>query len=376
MPSKRRFGRIRKLPSGRFQARYLDPTNLDRPAPHTFVTKVDAERWLVGIESEIIKGTWRDPDLGKVAFGEFAGTWIAERPNLRPRTIELYRWLYRRYLESTYSEIQIKDITPGLVRAWHAELVASGSTASMISKAYRLLHAVLNTAVDDEILRRNPCRLKGAGEHHTPERPIATIAQVLDLAGRLPARFRALILLAAFTSLRYGELAALRRRDLDAECTAVTVRASLAQLTDGTLIFGPPKSNAGRRTVTVPAEIRPDLIAHLDDFADDDPDALVFTGGKGGELRRSNFQRAVKWGESVAAVGLPGFHFHDLRHTGNTLAADTGASLADLMARMGHSSARAAMVYQHATARRDRDIAEALSAGIERARNGHVAVEH
>jgi integrase len=184
-----------------------------------------------------------------------------------------------------------------------------------------------------------------------------------------------LILMAAFTSLRYGELAALRRRDLDARCTTVTVRASLVELSNGTLFFGPPKSNAGRRTVTIPSEIRPDVRAHLRDFAGDDPDALVFTGGKGGELRRPNFQRAVKWGETVAAVGLPGFHFHDLRHTGNTLAADTGASLADLMARMGHSSTRAAMVYQHASGRRDRSIADALSRTIaearDRARNGH-----
>ncbi len=377
MASKRRFGRVRKLPSGRYQARYPDPTGTDRPAPHTFATKTDAERWLVGIEAEIIKGTWRDPDLGRIAFGEFAQSWIAHRPNLRPRTVELYRWLNRRYLDTTFGRVLLKDITPGMVRAWHAELVASGSTRTMIAKAYRLLHAVLGTAVDDELLRRNPCRVKGAGEHHTPERPIATIAQVLDLAGRMPARFRVLILLAAFTSLRYGELAALRRRDIDPDLTTVTVRATMVELADASITFGPPKSDAGRRTVTIPADIRPDLAAHLREFTDPAPDALVFTGGKGAPLRRANLQRAIKWGDTVTAVGLPGFHFHDLRHTGNTLAANTGASLADLMARMGHGSARAALVYQHATAGRDRGIADALSAAIskerehDRAHNGH-----
>lgn len=127
--------------------------------------------------------------------------------------------------------------------------------------------------------------------------------------------------------------------------------------------------------MTIPTAIRPDLRHHLRDFVADDPDALVFTGAKGAALRRSNFQKAAAWSASVAAAGLPGFHFHDLRHTGNTLAAGTGASLADLMARMGHGSTRAAMVYQHATAERDRTIAQALSAGIakerNRARNGH-----
>jgi len=245
----------------------------------------------------------------------------------------------------------------------------------MTAKAYRLLHAVLSTAVDDELIRRNPCRIRGAGEHHTPERPVATIAQVLELAARVPARFRVLVLLAAFTSLRYGELAALRRRDLGPRCSTVTVRSAMVELAGGQLLFGPPKSEAGRRTVTVPSEIRTDLRIHLRDFVADDPDALVFTGAKGAPLRRANFQRAAHWGENVAAAGLPGFHFHDLRHTGNTLAADTGASLADLMARMGHGSARAAMIYQHASARRDRSIADALSSGIARergrARNGH-----
>jgi integrase len=102
---------------------------------------------------------------------------------------------------------------------------------------------------------------------------------------------------------------------------------------------------------------------------------LIFTGAKGAVLRRSGFQTQCRWSDSVTQAGLPGFHFHDLRHTGNTLAADTGASLADLMARMGHGSARAAMIYQHATKQRDKTIADALSATIaaerDRARNGH-----
>jgi integrase len=339
---KRRFGRVRKLPSGRYHARYLDPTGLDRPAPHTFVTKTGANNWLTNVQADIIKGAWRNPDLGRVALGDYLIAWIEQRPGLRPRTVELYRWLYRKYIETPLSAIALKDVTPGLIRAWHAELVGSELKLTMIAKAYRLLHAVLNTAVDDELIARNPCRIRGAGESHTPERPVATIAQVLDIAVRVPARFRALILLAAFTSLRYGELAALCRRDIDADAATVTVRSAMVELATGEIIFGPPKTNAGPRTVTVPTEIRADLRAHLRDYTARTPTALVFTGAKGGQLRRANFQRAVHWATTVRAVGLPGFHVHDLRHTGNSLAADTGASLADLMARIGHGSARAA----------------------------------
>jgi integrase len=375
MPKKRRFGRVRKLPSGRFQARYQDPNGVDRPAPHTFATKTDADRWLNKVEADILSGEWRNPDAGRVALGHYLLTWIDHRTDLRPRTVQLYRWLYKRYLEQAFSGVMIADITPGLVRAWRADLVASGTTTTMIAKAYRLLHAVLNTALDDELIRRNPCRIRGAGETHTPERPVATVAKVLDLAGHVPARFRALILLAAFTGLRYGELAALRRSDLAPDLATVTVRATLTTLNDGSIIFGPPKSAAGRRAVTIPEAVRQDLRLHLRDYVADHPDALVFTGAKGAVLRRSGFQTQSHWAESVAQVGLPGFHFHDLRHTGNTLAAGTGASLADLMARMGHGSARAALIYQHAVRERDTMIADALSLSIElerdRARNGH-----
>lgn len=191
----------------------------------------------------------------------------------------------------------------------------------------------------------------------------------------VPARFRALILLAAFTSLRYGELAALRRSDFDSRHGTLTVHATLVERQDGGLTFGPPKTQAGLRTVTIPTAIRRDVRAHLRDFVADDPDALMFTGAKGAVLRRSNFQRTTNWTAAVAEIGLPGFHFHDLRHTGNTLASRTGASLKDLMARMGHSSTRAALIYQHTAMEQDRNIASALSSHIDRerdrARNGH-----
>jgi integrase len=375
MASKRRFGRVRKLPSGRYQARYLGPDGIDRPAPTTFTRKTDAERWLAAVEADVLKGSWRDPDLGRVELGTYLAEWIDHRPGLRPRTLDLYRWLCRKYIEPTMRDRLLSDITPGTVRAWRAELLADGISPTMVAKAYRLLRAAFNTAVDDELIRRNPCRIKGAGIERPAERPTATVAQVFHLADIVPDRLRALILLAAFASLRYGELAALRRRDFDPRCRTLTVRATLVERQDGSLTFGPPKTDAGLRTVTIPAAIRSDVRAHLAGFVAEDQDALVFTGATGAVLRRSNFQRTCKWTQAVAAVGLPGFHFHDLRHTGNTLASRTGASLADLMARMGHASTRAAMIYQHTARERDEHIADGLSSQIkqsrDRARNGH-----
>jgi integrase len=261
-------------------------------------------------------------------------------------------------------ELVLADLTPAEVRAWRTELLHGGLSPVTVAKAYRLLKAVLNTAVDDELIRRNPCRIKGAGNEPSPERPTITIEQVYAIAQEVRPWFRALVLLAAFTGLRLGELLFLRRRHLDLDDRLVKVRGSLGEVS-GQLVEGPPKSAAGRRDVAIPEAIVLELRAHLDEWSQDGADGRVFVGPRGATPRRGNFQ--VTWSKAVAKAGAPGLHFHDLRHTGNTLAAE-GASLRELMARMGHSSARAALIYQHATKDRERAIGAAISARIEATR--------
>jgi integrase len=178
-------------------------------------------------------------------------------------------------------------------------------------------------------------------------------------------RFRALALLAAFASLRWGEVTALKRRDIDLAAGTVRVRFAYTEQDNGKMLLGPPKSRAGRRTVTIPAGIIPDVKAHLDKYTKRDDDALVFAGIKGGPLRRSNFNKVTRWVDVVRTMGVPGLHFHDLRHTGNTLAADMGVSLRNLMARMGHDNERSALIYQHASNQADRKIAEGLNALVK-----------
>jgi integrase len=178
----------------------------------------------------------------------------------------------------------------------------------------------------------------------------------------MPTRFSALIIVASFSGLRWGELAALRRCDVDLDAGTVRVPRKLAALRNR-MEFGPPKSDAGTRVVALPVAAVTALRLHLETHVRDDPAALVFTGAKAGLLRSGNFRRAVRWADAVKAAGIVGdFHFHDLRHTGNTLAAASGASTRELMHRMGQSSMRAALIYQHATSERDREIA----AGMDR----------
>ncbi len=358
-PSKRRFGRVRQLPSGRFQVRYTGPDGVDRPAPETFTTKTDAEVWLTRKEAEILDDEWIDPDAGKITLGEYGRAWIDERPNLRLRTVELYGYLLRAHLAPTFGEKALSEIKDPHVRRWRKKLLDAGASEVTVAKAYRLLKAILTTAVDDQLIKRNPCRIKGAGQEKSPERPMLTVAQVYELADTIEPRYRALVLLGTFGSLRWGELAGLQRRDLDLDAGTVRVERQLMQLTGKGLVFTEPKSAAGKRTVVIPELIIEDLRAHVKDFTQDGDKGLIFAGPDDGPLRNTNFNRRV-WAQALVNAGLPKIHFHDLRHTGNTLAANAGASIRELMERMGHSSTRAAMVYQHSTDERQREVARKL----------------
>ncbi len=164
-------------------------------------------------------------------------------------------------------------------------------------------------------------------------------------------RFRALVLLATFASLRWGEVAALRHCDLDLAAGTVRVRAAFVERLTGEILLRPPKSKAGRRVVGIPTAIIPTLNEHLLTFGKPEPGALVFPGAKGGPLRRSNFNKMSAWPYAVRSIGAPNLHVHDLRRTGNTFAASGGAGIKDLMARMGHDSERAALIYQHRAGR-------------------------
>lgn len=357
----RRFGNVRKLQSGRWQARYLGPDGLTRSAPETFGSKRDAEQWLTVIESEVLRGDWSDPLAGRVPLGEYGKKWIEEH-KLSQRTCEEYYSLWQRHIDPYLGRVELAEISTDTIRSWRAKLLHGGRSEDRTTKAYRLLRAVLNTAVDDGKIKRNPCRIKGAGDHRAAERSTATVAQVYALAERMPDRFRVLVLAAAFTGLRWGELIALRRCDVDLNGGVLHVRRRLAQPSRGGLQEGPPKSAAGARSLALPEVLAQELRQHIDLYAGPGPEGLLFCGPKGAALRRSNFGRSTKWKVIVAAADLPrGFHFHDLRHTGNQLAAASGATTRELMHRMGHGSMRAALIYQHATSARDRSIAAALS---------------
>ncbi|MEU7488791.1 FtsK/SpoIIIE domain-containing protein [Streptomyces sp. NPDC042319] len=217
------------------------------------------------------------------------------------------------------------------------------------------------TAVDDELIRRNPCRIKGAGKESSAERQIATVAQVDALADAVGPRWRLMVFLGAYGPMRPEEQAELRRKDVDLEAMTIRVRQAAPELTTGKRALGDTKSEVGKRIVVLPAFLRTDLRRHLDWYAEKDKGAegLLFVGEKGKPFRRSSFGR--KWRKARERIGMPeGFRFYDLRHTGHTLSTRSGATLKDTMVRAGQSSTRAALFYQHSDVERQQEVAGGL----------------
>ena len=236
-----------------------------------------------------------------------------------------------------------------------------------MAKCYRLLRAILQTAVDDGLIARNPCSIRGAGQSHQDERPLISAEQLDELVQAVPERWRALLLLAAWCGLRFGEIAALRKHRLDLDAGTVLVTEAASNLQNGTRITGPPKTEAGRRTVAIPPHVLPALKHHVETFSADGPTGLVFVGSKGAPINGSRFHAGV-WKPAKASVkGLPErLVLHDLRAWSATKAAQHGATVKELQARLGHTTPAMALKYQRAEAIRDHALAAKMSEGFER----------
>lgn len=355
--TRRTFGTTRQERSGRYSARY-SYEGRQVSVPGTFATKKAAEKRLAEIQTELGRGTHADPARSEDSLGDWWDEYSTTKTDWAARTREEREGLWRRYIGPAFGRKRLTAITTTAVRSWHASLHAEHPSSA--TGAYRLLRQVLGAAVDDNRLPRNPCRIPGAGSDKAPERKTATLHEVETIVAHLPEHMRLMVLLATYAGLRSSELHALRRSDIDVLHSTVNVARSMHELDDGTVIFKEPKTAASRRTVAYPEAIASEVVDHLARFVGPGRDALVFTGERSGEALRPHVF-GIAWRKARAAAGRPDLHLHDLRHTSLTLAAATGATLAELMHRAGHSTPHAALRYQHATAERDRVISEALS---------------
>jgi integrase len=276
----------------------------------------------------------------------------------------LYEYLLRLYLMPHLGQITVGKMDPSAIRRWHS-LVSEGDQSTVTTaKAYRLLRQILQVAVDDRLLRSNPCNLKGAAVERSGERSIPTLEQVLSLSEAIKPEYRLMVLMAGLVGLRRGECLALRAESLERGADHWTV------VIDSSIVFvrnqahhQAPKTVAGVRRLALPSAVSVAVEQHLADFDRSDPDDFLFVDQRTGSTPTITVWRRV-WANARRDSGVE-CTFHDLRHHAGTLAATAGASIRESMARLGHSSPRAALRYQHIAETRDAEVASAIDRVIQ-----------
>lgn len=367
----RGFGHIRKLPSKRYQASYIGPDTIRHKAATTFETREDAEAWLGARRAEINGDDWQPPVKRKpVTFREHAERWLTNR-QLKPRTRYHYRKMLDGKLLPVFGDMSLKTITADVIEDWHYR--QGDTTPTATSHAYGLLRTILADAVQRRLIEHNPAHIRGAGNVKRVHKikPLS-LAELETLVEAMPERHRVMTLLAAWCGLRFGELTELRRKDVDLTNGVIHVRRAVVRV-NGRAEIGTPKSDAGTRDVAIPPHLLPALKEHVRTDITGGRDGLLFPATDGQHLAPSSLYgrkpttKRPGWGfyQAREEAGRPDLRWHDLRHTGAVLAASTGATLAELMSRLGHSTPGAALRYQHAADGRDAQIARMLSALVE-----------
>ena len=369
------FGTAHKLPSGRYRALYYGPDGRRYSGPHTFPTADAARGWLATVQADIVREKWMPPEKTNfdnvqvgLTLAEYAEQWVPNRlvdgEPLKERTREMYRMMLDVHILPVLGDLPVASITGDDIRAWHA--VTLTKQPAFRARCYGLLHTILSTAVTDGKLAAQPCAIRGAG---SARRQItiepATLDELAKLVDAMPEQYRAMVLLAAWCALRFGELTELRRHDIDLEAGVVRIRRGVVYLRQqggSRFVVTTPKSrSAGKRDVAIPPHLLPAIREHLVDHTEPGKDALLFPAMTDGNRHLHQATMQQIFGKAREAAGRSDLRFHDLRHTGAVLAAATGASLAELMARLGHSTVGAALRYQHAAQGADQRIAAALS---------------
>lgn len=368
--TRRGFGRLRQLPSGRWQASYLHQGAVHK-APATFPTENTAVAWLQSEEDEIDldrrrPGAWTAPaervakaSAAGLTFRAYAEQWL-ERRELAAHTRRSYEQALRLFIFPALGDRVLTEITPDDVETWHKKM--GDDKATRRARAYGVLTAILNTAVDRDLINRSPARVVGGTKVKRTKRQAVLLepSELTKLAEAMPADLSVAVLLAGWCGLRRGEVFALTRSDVAADGSVVSINKA-ASLYGSAAVVGPTKTVESVRTVTVPPHIRAALVDHLDTHVGKGKDALLFADARtGGHLSEGRFR--PHFFAAREAIGKGELHFHDLRHFGGTMAAQTGATLKEIQARLGHTTVDAAMRYQAVAQGRADALAERLSA--------------
>jgi len=331
--------------SGRraWQARWRDPAGQQRAK--NFDRKVDAERHLLAMETDKLRGRYTDPRLARTPLAEWMAEYQATRVNLGLQTRARDEATVRNHILPTFGSWVIGSIQPIHVAQWVADLDARGYAPATVRKAYQLLAAALDAAVESGLIGRSPCRgVKLPRIETCAEIRFLSAAEISLLAGTIDSRYSAMVLAAAYTGLRFSELRALRVDRFDALRRTIRVVASVVE-SRGQFYFEEPKSEASRRTVRVPPFLVEVLAAHLATHSDGS--GLIFSAPTGGPIRRNNFRRRIWLPAVEASVGRP-CTFHDLRHSHAALLIAQGEHPKVIQERLGHASIKTTLdTYGH-----------------------------
>jgi integrase len=337
----------------------------------SFARKVDAERFRASVETSKVTGTYVDPTLAKVTVGAWAQRWLDGQTHLKPTTRARYEGIVRKHIHPKWDRVRLANVSHGDVQAWVTEL-ARGHSPATVQKIHRVLSLVLDMAVKDGRLARNVANgvnLPRIGKH---EHRYLTQEQVDDLATatgypsdaskfssldtRANATYRLVVLFLAYTGVRFGEMAALRVGRIDLRRSRAVIAESVTPVQGQGLVWGTTKTHQ-RREVPIPRFLATELAEHVRDKKVDD---LVFAGIRNGQpLRVSTFRTA--FGAAAAAIGVPGLHPHQLRHTAASLAIASGADVKVVQQMLGHSSATMTLdTYGHLFDDRLDEVGEAM----------------
>jgi integrase len=332
-------------------------------APHTYDNRMDAEAWLADEKRLIDQGTWTAPAervkakaSNAITVEEYTKKWLAER-DLADGTRELYTTHARKRIYPVLGAVAVSEMTPAVVRAWWAGMGTKYPTARR--HAYSVLRAVMNTAVEDKLISESPCRI----EQKAPEERDVEALSVEELeivAAEVHEHYRVAAYILAWTSVRFGELIELRKKDIMDNGKVMKLRVRRGATRVGKkIVVGNAKTVRSKRPVTVPPHVAAMVRAHLSAHTHKGPEAFLVTTTRGHRLTKSAFTRSLKKG--YAKIGRTDLRVHDLRAVGATYAAQAGATTKELMARLGHTTPRMAMKYQMASEARDEALAEAMS---------------